>query len=100
MKAIGYFFSTVCIAAYTAALNGWGLTKLWAWFISPLGLPLLSIPAAIGIALTVSYLTHQIDTDKEPDKEEYWVKLLKSFFFVTFKVILALLMGWIVKFGV
>jgi hypothetical protein len=32
------------------------LTKLWAWFVVPLGLPALGILAAIGLTMTLSVL--------------------------------------------
>lgn len=55
------------------ALNGYVITKLWAWFIVPLfGLPLLNIPQAIGLDLVVTFLTfHQTVYNPEPqDKKE------------------------------
>lgn len=43
---------------YGAMMNGWALSKLWSWFIvSTFALPALTIPAAIGVALVVNYLT-------------------------------------------
>lgn len=61
------------IAIPLFALNGYVITKLWAWFIVPLfGLPLLNIPQAIGLDLVVTFLTfHQTVYNPEPkDKKE------------------------------
>jgi len=43
-----------------ALLNGWVLTKLWAWFVAPVfGVQTLTLIPAIGLSLVVAYLTHQ-----------------------------------------
>lgn len=41
-------------------VEGFLLATLWGWFIAPIfHLPLLSVPQAIGIALTVTLVTNQ-----------------------------------------
>jgi len=48
------------IMVVSCLLRGWVLSILWRWFMVPtLGLPALSVPQAIGIALVVGMLTHQ-----------------------------------------
>lgn len=38
-------------------LEGWVLSILWRWFVAPaLGLPLLTVAQAIGVALVVAFL--------------------------------------------
>jgi hypothetical protein len=76
------------------ALNGWALSIMWGWFMVPaLGLPPLSIPSALGIALIVSMLTHQDreKSDKEPSTKEVviavLIPLLRPLIFLAF--------GWI-----
>lgn len=66
------FFVLLVIAPI---LNGWALTKLWAWFIVPtFGVPQLHLAAAIGLAMTVAYLTHQNIKGAQRTKEEnYWL---------------------------
>ena len=42
---------------YVAVLilvRAWCITKLWAWFVVPLGLPALGLLAAIGLTMTIS----------------------------------------------
>ncbi len=36
------------------ALRGWCISKLWLWFIVPLGVPAIGVLWAIGLAMTVS----------------------------------------------
>lgn len=63
---LNLFYSIGC-----TILSGYVLSILWAWFIvSTFGLPLLTIPVAIGIMLVVSYLTKQADFNNS-DREDY-----------------------------
>lgn len=80
-------------------LQGWALRKLWAWFVvTKFNLPVLSIPEAIGLALVVSYLTHQtINCQKEEDDNGLASKLAKSCGTVIFKPVFAVAFGAIIK---
>ena len=50
--------TTVLIVVCGAILNGWTLSILWSWFfVSVLGLPELTIAQAIGVSLTINFLT-------------------------------------------
>jgi hypothetical protein len=81
----------VAIVAGTM-LSGWVLTMLWAWFVTPtFGLPLLSIPQAIGLCLVVNMLAGQSRTGKDGDKD--WANLLAVAFVGP---LLVLAMGWII----
>jgi hypothetical protein len=75
-----------------AMLNGWVLTMLWGWFVSPLfGLPPLSIPQAIGLCLVVSMMVGTSRASKDSDKD--WTNLLAV---GVGTPLLVLAMGWIV----
>ena len=54
------------ITAYI--INGFVLTKLWAWFIVPFGLPELGLAQAIGIAMVIGFLTNQHIPDNKDEK--------------------------------
>lgn len=96
MKAIGYVVVTIVLMIYSALMNGWAFCKLWAWFIAPtFGLARLSIPAAIGFSLVVSYLTHKI-SDSGPESS-YGLTLFKGAVSSTLKPIFALIFGAAVK---
>ena len=96
MKIIGYISTTIILMVYAAMLNGWALAKLWSWFIvTTFDLPALSIPAAIGLAMVVSYLTQRLDDKKSEDA--YWEILVKGAVAATLKPLFALLFGAIVK---
>jgi len=72
-------------------VGGVGLAFLWKWFITPLGVPAISIIHAIGIALTVSFLTAVRDPKREFKSET-----------VTFSIVfslVALFFGYLVHLG-
>lgn len=70
--------------------QGWAISVLWAWFIVPLGVQALSIPAAIGVGITISMM-HVKKGNKE-DGEWY-----ETIGFAVLKPLLAVGIGWIVK---
>lgn len=97
MKVIGYITATIVIIIYSTMMNGLAFCKLWAWFIAPLfEVKFLSIPEAVGVALSVQYLTHQSDLENK-EKDSYSLALLKGALISTFKPLLALLFGAAVK---
>ena len=95
MKYIGYTTSFIALVFINAIINGWVFSTLWSWFISgTFGLPELSIPVAIGIALTVSFLTTNGDIKaEEKGAIEIMVgELIKS----VLKCLTAVGGGWVV----
>lgn len=93
---LGMAVGFVALVALSAVLNGWALAILWGWFMVPFGLPALSIPTAIGVALVVSFLTHQTDHYEDKTKtggERFATSVVAAFI----KAPIALTIGWIVK---
>lgn len=76
-------------------ISGYVLSILWAWFIvSAFGLPVLTIPVAIGVMLVVSYLTKQADFNNS-DREDYQMRVNVV---MIVKPLAALVVGWVIKF--
>ncbi len=94
----GVFVGFALLIVVSALLNGWVLSILWGWFIVPtFGLPKLSVVTAIGIALTVHYLTYQYHKEaKSEQDDELGILFMRSFLFVIFQPLLALMVGWVV----
>jgi hypothetical protein len=89
----------LALLPFAYLLDGWVLSKLWGWYIAPLGLPSLTIPMAIGVAIVVGYLTSGISTKPCKDnrsKEEKIEDSLTATAAVFAKPFLALGVGWIV----
>lgn len=91
----------VCVSwILTSIFNGWVLKTLWAWFmVTTFEIPALSIPAAIGMALVVRFLTWQptkTDASKKPlaNFAEEYIKGVLTCFTVG---LLSLFVGWIAK---
>lgn len=96
MKSFGYFMAMVLILVLGMLWAGYVLSILWAWFMVPaFGLPAISIPLALGIALIVSYLTREITTDRT-DKP-YAEMLAFKAVIATLKPFFALITGWIIR---
>jgi len=76
----------------SSILKGYVLSILWGWFIVPVfSLPELTVVSAIGIAIVVSYLTHQYNENKGEGKsfdKRIAIIILRPFF--------VLLFGWVV----
>jgi len=92
---LGVLFFFVGLMAISAILNGFVLVKLWSWFIVPtFGLPALSIPLAIGIALTAKFITQDLSNINNAKQEgSNWTPIVVAFA----NPFLVLLFGWIVK---
>lgn len=59
MKAVGYTVAFLVAMILSSLINGYGLSVIWSWFmVTIFGLPELTIPAAIGVSLVVSFLTY------------------------------------------
>lgn len=93
---IGGVVAFIGIWALSSIWSGYVLSVLWGWFIVPtFHLPPLSVVTAIGIAIVVSYLTHQIDRDD--DKKREWSETFtKMIGWGIIKPLIALCFGWIV----
>ena len=71
--------------------KGFALSVLWGWFVAPLfGLPLLSIPSAIGICIVVGLIRYRYDAS---DHEKSFKPLGMQFA----SPAASLGVGWIIK---
>lgn len=83
----------------SSIFNGYALSVLWGWFVVPtFGAPALGVVPSIGIAMVVSYLTHQVHgCDRKKEKDQSFVEAISySIAFVFLKPSIALFFGWIV----
>jgi len=81
------------ITPFSMMYHGYALSILWRWFVVPtFGIPALSIPAAIGLGLTIAYLTHQNiqEDESRPIEQAFALAVIKPTF--------ALFIGWLVQF--
>lgn len=54
------FFIIMGLGTCSSAFSGFVVTKLWAWFVAPLGIPTIGIAQAMGLSLIVYFLTVSI----------------------------------------
>lgn len=93
------FACTLLLLAGSSLWSGYVLSTLWGWFLVPIfDLPALSVPAAVGVALIVGYLTHQhkIESEKEKTTNEKISALGMLVGHMILKPAFALCFGWIV----
>lgn len=60
-RTLGEAVLYIGLGIVATILHGVVLKITWTWFLVPLGLPVISVAHAIGIALIASYLTKNDD---------------------------------------
>lgn len=98
MKEILALIGAIALIPLSSIWYGYVLSVVWGWFITPtLGAPRLSIPAAIGVAAAIRFITHQHieDNSEEKPASKRWAGIfVRAFWMPAF----TLLFCWIVKF--
>lgn len=94
MDKTGTAVLAVLLLVVNAAVHGLILSYLWGWFMVPLlGLPELLVSQAIGISMTVKYMTYQW-ADVTIDDPEQRIRLLKH---MVIHPPTCFIIGWIVN---
>lgn len=98
MKITGINTTTIIATLIVSQIwRGYILSKLWLWFIvSIFGADPLGIAQSIGLALVVSFLTHQPNS-YEDEKKSANGKLARVAKVALLSPAISLLIGWIVK---
>ena len=97
MKIIGYITTTIFAIVLSTIVSAYVFTTLWSWFIvTTFGAKALSIPAAIGIILLLSFTKNS--KSEEIGDGEYLKTLFKAVYHTLFLGGIWLLIGYIVKF--
>jgi hypothetical protein len=93
-------FLSACLGGVLIGIwNGFVLSIMWGWFVVPLGLPTITVPNAIGLALIVDLVRpyRKPDDHKAGDKAG-WAKMIFTIGADRFLGALALLgVGYAVK---
>lgn len=97
LTRLGLLTIVIVSVIVSVLMNGWVLSILWGWFISPLfGLPPLSVASAIGLALIFGMFmrTDNLNEDKTKNLGEMIVFLVAQ---AVLSPLFTLFVGWIVK---
>ena len=95
-SCLGVWIFTIVLLIAASILNGWALTKLWAWFVVPIfDLPYLRIVEAIGLAMIVSFLTGTRKGTEDSNKAALEVHISSTIYAIGYPL-LAVFFGWIV----
>lgn len=89
-----YVIALFILLVFGPVAYGYALSVMWAWFVVPtFGLPALSIPLAVGLAMTVRMVTNQSETSRN-DGDEHPVA--KAIAYGLLAPMFGLFLGWIV----
>lgn len=94
---VGVFVLLALFIAFSSMYNGWVLMKLWEWFIVPVfHLPMLTLPAAMGLSLVVHFLTYnqQRTSDTNGTEEEKKKKMIHVFVQIFLRPLIVLGIGY------
>ncbi len=92
VAAVGLSIIVPLIVAPLAALDGWIISKMWAWFVTPLfPVPALHVWMAAGLALTVRMFCRTTPEGCE-DKRTLGAKIVATIL----PPLYILLFGWII----
>lgn len=88
---------SLLITPLSWVLNGWVLTQLWQWFITPLlGIRAISIPEAIGFSIVVGYLTRRSNCPyKKRSHKEIAIDLMVSILMTFVSPLISLAIGYV-----
>lgn len=87
-----YIGILVAIYPFSALWYSWVLTKLWAWFLVPLGMVPVGILGAYGASLVVVYMTKSPKKDEDATNSE---KLGWAIGVAVLKPSVFLVVGWL-----
>ncbi len=97
LACFGLAVLVVVTIIVSSLMNGWVLSILWDWFVSPLfGLPPLSIAAAIGFSLVAGMLTKQ-ETQSNNEGKETSTLIAEMIAKSVISPLVILLFGWVVN---
>lgn len=81
------------IAAPAYILEGWVITKLWAWFVvTQFGIAQIGIAEAVGLSTLLTLVTHPMPTVKNKDGS---YEFSASFYWLFLRPLTILLVGYI-----
>jgi putative Mn2+ efflux pump MntP len=96
MSAFGGFVGVLALLTLSSMWRGYVLTVLWGWFVVPtFGLSALALAPAIGLAMVVSFLTHQSDATKEQEGD-FSTRMARAAGYALVMPALVLGIGWVV----
>jgi len=91
LVGIGIVVGFIALVVLETVIRGLVLVKLWAWFITPtFGLPLLTVPVALGVALIAGFLTNS-NTQYKDHETDWGANVVAAIL----GPLLALFFGWI-----
>jgi hypothetical protein len=96
LSCLGAIGLLIILVPLSIIMHGWVSSIMWGWFIVPLfGLPVLTIPYAIGISAVAALFKGNSSTNKD-DNKSATTKFLEALFVAFVSPLISLGFGWIV----
>ena len=97
LSCFGLVVLFVLSIVVASLMNGWALSVLWGWFVSPIfGVPNLQIMEAIGFSLVVGMLTQNTSNKDDDSKKSFGALIVKLLAVAVFKPAFVVFLGWII----
>lgn len=95
LACLGLAVLGVVAVVVVSITNGWALSVLWGWFVTPIfGITAPTIPMAIGFSLVVGMFS---SSSSSSDKEKSTGQIIGSIIGVAiFRPAFAVFMGWVI----
>lgn len=77
-------------------LWGWAVSKLWGWFLVPLGVPAITVLHGLGISMFMAVFKQYVPKQKEKGKDTSIPALIGEILGILLRPLLPVLVGWIV----
>jgi hypothetical protein len=77
LTLLGGFAALVISAVYSGYVYSW----IWLWFVVPFGLPVISVPMAIGLRMLIGQIPPY--TEDEPEDKNFVAPLVYGLAMVT-----------------
>ena len=91
-------FAFIVVVVVEAICEGFALSVLWRWFVaSTFGLPVLSMPQAIGLMLVISVATSRYIDNDQANRKDATDVLVEGLFYPIGLSAITLCIGVVVK---
>jgi uncharacterized membrane protein YesL len=93
LKAAGIFWSFLFLFLISAAIEGFVFSYLWLWFVTPLGVPEISLIHAIGMCALFDFISYHYYDYKKSEE----VPLATSISYILIRPLVVFIVGYLLK---
>jgi hypothetical protein len=98
-EIFGITVAAPMLCAFCAIFNGWVLSLLWQWIVTPtFGMKAITVAQAVGLFFVINYVKNNIDINKkkEEDPMTFWFAAFLTIFCTLLNGFVVLFLAWLV----